>query len=110
MIKPSPIFKSGVGVNNGDIVIEILSNAENYDTWQLGSTAGAMQVFGSLDGTTYLTAPLALVDLGSTTPSTTVVTTTANGQYGLKGRWKKIKLLQSGGAAVAGAVLEGYQA
>jgi hypothetical protein len=108
--KSSPIFKTGTGTNAGDIVIEITKNAEDYDTWQLGSSAGSMQVFGSLDGTNYLVTALALVDLTSVAPGTTVTSTTAGGNYGLKGRWKKIKLTQNGATAVAGAVLEGYQA
>ena len=110
MNKPLPLFKSGSANADDATVIEIASNAEMYDTWQLGSTAGAMDVYGSLDGTNYLTAALALVDLGSTTPSTAVIETAANGNYGFKGRWKKIKVLQKGATAVVGAVLAGYQA
>ena len=39
-----------------------------------------------------------------------VIETAANGNYGFKGRWKKIKVLQKGATAVVGAVLAGYQA
>lgn len=106
----SPMIKTaGAGVSNDDIVFEIASNAELFDTWQLGSSAGAMDVFVSGDGTNYQSAAIALIDLGSVAPATAVVVTTAGGNYGIKGRWKKIKLLQNGGVAVANAFLIGYQ-
>lgn len=104
----TPLFKSGTGTNDNDTVIEITSNAEQYDTWQLGSTAGAMDVFGSLDGTNYLSAAIALIDLGSTAPSTAVVVTTAGGNFGFRGRWKKIIVRQNGGTGVANGTLVGY--
>lgn len=110
MSKPHPLFKTGAAAADDAIVIELTSNAEQFDTWQLGSSAGAIDVYGSLDGTNYQSAPIALVDQGSVAPGTTVVETTAGGNYLFKGRWKKIKLLQKGVTAVVGAVLEGYQA
>lgn len=106
---PVLIKTAGVGVNNDDVVFEVASNAEYYDTWQLGSTAGAMDVFVSGDGTNYLSAAIALIDLGSTAPSTAVVVTTAGGNYGIRGRWKKIKVLQNGATAVANGYLIGYE-
>jgi hypothetical protein len=106
----SPLIKTaGVGVNDNDVIFAIASNAEHYDTWQLGSTAGAMDVFVSGDGTNYQSAAVALIDLGSTAPSTAVVVTAAGGNYGLKGRWKGIKVLQNGATAVANGFLIGYQ-
>lgn len=110
MSKPHPMFKTGSANADNATVVEITSNAEQFDTWQIGSTGGVMDVYGSLDGTNYLTAPLALIDLGSTAPSTAVIETAAGGQYGFKGRWKKILVQQKGGTAVANACLLGYQA
>jgi len=106
---PVLIKTAGVGVNNDDVVFAVASNAEYYDTWQLGSSAGVMDVFVSGDGTNYQTAALALVDLGSTAPSTAVTATTAGGNYGIRGRWKGIRVLQNGGTAVANAYLIGYE-
>jgi hypothetical protein len=100
--------KSGTGVNDNDLIFEVPAAAELFDTWQLGSTTGAMDVFVSGDGVNYLTAAVALVDLGSTAPSTAVVVTTAQGNYGIRGRWKKIKVLQNGATAVANGYLIGY--
>lgn len=109
MGRPVLIKTAGLGVNDNDVVFEIASNAQNFDTWQLGSTAGVMDVFVSGDGTNYMAAAVALVDLGSTAPSTAVVVTTAGGNYGIRGRWKKIKVLQNGATAVANAYLIGYE-
>lgn len=106
---PVLIKTAGAGVNDNDVVFEITSNAQNFDTWQLGSTAGAMDVFVSGDGTNYMSGAIAMIDLGSTAPSTAVVVTTAGGNYGIRGRWKKIKLLQNGATAVANAYLIGYE-
>lgn len=106
---PVLIKTAGVGVNNDDVVFEVASNGENFDTWQLGSTAGVMDVFVSGDGTNYLSAAIALIDLGSNAPATAVVVTTAGGNYGIRGRWKKIKVMQNGATAVANGYLIGYE-
>lgn len=103
------IKTGGAGTNDNDVVFAIAQNAENFDTWQLGSTAGVMDVFVSGDGTNYMTAAIALVDLGSTAPATAVTVTTANGNYGIRGRWKGIRVLQNGGTAVENAYLIGYE-
>lgn len=106
----SPMIKmGGAGVNDNDVVFDISDNAELFDTWQIGSTAGALDVFVSGDGTNYQTAALALIDLGSTAPSTAVTVTAAGGNYGIKGRWKGIRVLQNGSTAVANAYLIGYR-
>lgn len=107
----APLIKTGgVGTNDNDIVFDITSNAELYDTWQLGSTAGVMDVFVSGDGTNYMSAAVALIDLGSTAPSTAVVVTTAGGNFGLKGRWRAIRVRQNGATGVANGYLIGYLA
>lgn len=107
----TPVFSkiAGTGVSDNDTIFEIASNAEYCDTWQLGSTAGSMDVYVSGDGTNYLTAAVALIDLGSTAPSTAVTATTAGGNYGIRGRWRKIKVLQVGATAVANGYLIGYE-
>ena len=90
-------------------VIEYTTNAEGFDTWQLGSTAGAMDVFVSGDGTNFLSAPLALINLCSVDPATAVIETTANSHYGIRGRWKAIRVLQKGATPVENAYLIRYQ-
>lgn len=109
MAKQSPMFKTGSSNADNATVLEITKNAEDFDTWQLCSTAGAMDVFASADGTNFMTTPLALIDLGSTTPGTAVVESAANGNFGFKGRWRALRVLQKGATAVVAAVLTGYQ-
>lgn len=98
----------GSSASDNQIVFEITVNTEQFQYFELGSAAGAMDVFVSGNGADYQTAAIALTDLGSTAPATTVVETTAGGNYGLKSRWKKIKVLQKGATAVTGAYLIGY--
>lgn len=105
---PVMIKTGGVGTADNSTVFELLTNAEFFDTWQLGSTAGSMDVYVSGDGTNFQTAAIAMVDLGSTAPSTTVVATTAGGNYGLKGRWKAIRILQVGATNIENGYLIGY--
>lgn len=96
-------YKTGSGVNDNDVVVQT-GDVSAFDTFLLQSTAGAMDVFVSLDGTNYATAALSLVDKGATT-SDPVVVTAANRTYGFKGTFALIKVMQNGGTAVANACL-----
>lgn len=102
------LHRLGASAADNAIIFEVPENAEQFNCWQLGSAAGAMDVFVSGTGVSYQTAAIALIDLGSTSPSTAVVLTTAGGNYGIRGRWKKIQVLQNGATAVTGAYLIGY--
>ncbi len=101
--KPVATYGPLAGVNDNDVVFTLLGNGQDNDTYIIGSDAGAMDVFASGDGTTFLTTALALIDLCSTTPATRVVETTANRHFMLQGRWKAIQILQKGATAVANA-------
>lgn len=96
--------KTGTGTDDNDIVIEFNDVVDGADTFLLMSTAGAMDVFVSLDGTNYSTAALSLTDMGATT-SDPVLVTSANRVYGFRGKYKAIRVLQNGATAVANAVL-----
>lgn len=94
-------FAGGSGVSAADVVIQT-GDATRFDEFMLMSTAGAMQVFASIDGTNYATAPLSLVDLGAT--SSAPVTVTAAGRiYAFFGIYAKVQVQQSGATAVANA-------
>lgn len=82
--------------------------ARTYDTWILGSSAGKIDVYVSLDGTNYQSAALALLHMNSTTPSTMVLETAAGGTYCFRGKFAKIKLLQQTDN-VSGAALLGFR-
>jgi hypothetical protein len=96
-------FSGGVGVSNGDTVIQT-NDASRYDSFTLISVAGAMAVFVSLDGTHYTTAALSLIDLGATTVAPVVVTA-AGRLYAFYGNFALVQVQQSGGTAVTGATL-----
>jgi hypothetical protein len=96
--------KTGTGTNDNDVVISLDQNAEAYDTFLLMSTAGAMDVFVTLDGTNYSTAALSLADLGATSTDPVVVTA-ANRVYGFRGKYRGIRVLQNGATGVANATL-----
>ena len=96
-------FKTGTGANDNDVVLT-LDRADAYDTFQILTTAGAVDVFVSLDGTNFATAPLSLSDLGATT-STPVLVTAANRVYGWRGKYRKIRVLQNGASAVTSCTL-----
>ena len=96
-------YSGGIGVNDGDLVIDTGDVSRN-DMFLLMSTAGALQVFPSLDGGNYATAPLSLIDMGAT--STAPVTVTAAGRiYGFFGTFAKVRVKQSGATAVAAACM-----
>ena len=106
--KPINSRSGGSGVNTGDVIFQIGGPSGSVipdDTFQIGSTAGVMDVYASGDGTNYLTAPIALIDLCSTSPAVEVLTTVANKHYGFRGNWKAIQVRQNGGTGVLNAYL-----
>lgn len=94
---------TGTGTSDNEIVIQS-DDIQQYDTFILQSTSGAMDVFVSVDGTNYSTAALSLSDLGAT-DTIPVLVTVANRTYGFRGKFKYIRVLQNGGSAVTAAVL-----
>ncbi len=77
----------------------------NCDTFQLGCTAGSMDVYGSGDGVNYLATAIFLTDLTVATPATRVDTAAATKHYEFRGRYKAIRVLQKGATAVENAYL-----
>lgn len=97
------LYANGVGVNDNDLVFQT-GDVSRYDTFMLLSTAGAMDVFVSLDGTNYSTAPLTLQDMSSSS-DTPALLTAAGAVFGFRGKFSKIQVLQNGATAVANASL-----
>ena len=91
------------GTGDNAVVIQTES-IERFTEFTLMSTAGAMDVFPSLDGSNFATAPLSLADLGSVVTDPVLVTI-ANRIYRFRGIYKAIKVQQNGGGAIANAVL-----
>lgn len=101
----SVMLRTGSSNADNATVYECLANAERFNTWYLGSVGGAMDVLVSGDGTNFLTANIALVDLASTTPATAVIETAPNGNYRFSGRWKAVRVMQKGATAVTSAYI-----
>lgn len=93
------------GVNDNDVLLEMTqathTAVDQCDSWEISSTAGAIDVFVSMDGSNYLATAVSLVDRASNTPSTEVSVTAAGRLYGWRGHPRKIKFLQNGATAVA---------
>lgn len=88
------LYAEGLGENDNDVIVQADEILE-YDTFQLMSTAGALDVVVSLDGENYSQAPYSLVDLGATSVDPVLVTV-ANRIYGFRGRFKSLRVLQNG--------------
>lgn len=99
------VYKATGSSANDDQAVFTVVNADRFDTFTFGSTAGVMDVFVSGDGSNELATPVSLVDLTSTTPSTFVAQTEAGKSYGLRGSWRTVVFRQKGATAVANAFL-----
>ena len=89
--------------DDNDICLET-TDVSMYDVFQLKSTAGAMDVFVSLDGSSFTTVPLSLVDQGATATAP-VVLTAPNRMYGFGGVYRAIRVRQTGATDIAGCQL-----
>ena len=94
---------SGTGVNASDILFTT-GIMTPYSACTLMSTTGSVNVFVSLDGSTFSTAALSLQDFGATV-NDPVLSTTALRVYGFAGKYKKIRVLQNGATAANASLL-----
>ena len=97
------LWKGIAGTGDDAVVIET-TDISMFDTFTLMSTAGAMDVVVSLDGTNFTTAPLSMADLGAVTTAPVIVTA-AERMYGFRGSYRFIRVQQDAGVAVANARL-----
>jgi hypothetical protein len=96
---------SNTSTLDNEVTIET-SDISQFDTFMVHSSAGAVDVFGSLDGSTYVAAPLSLQDMGATTTDPVVVTA-AGRVYGFRGKFRKLRVLQNGDPDVTAQLLCG---
>lgn len=96
-------YVGGASANDNESPI-VASDLADFDTFEIMSTAGAMDIFVSLDGTNFATAPRSIADLGATTLDPVVVTA-ANRNYGFRGAFAAIRVDQNGATGVANACL-----
>jgi hypothetical protein len=103
------LFPCTAGVSDNDVIVTLTDDALHYDTWILGSSAGAMDVEVALVGTSYLATQVALLDMTSTTPATMVIETTAGKAAAFRGKFSAIRIRQKGATAVVAPSLIGYR-
>ena len=98
------VFLGAATTDDNDVVIET-GDISQFNHFSLGSTAGAMDVLVSLDGTNFLTAPLSLDDHGGVARAVPVLVTVANRLYTFSGIFRAIRVLQNGVTDTADATL-----
>jgi hypothetical protein len=97
-------YKDGLGASDNDLIVQT-GDVSAYDEFMLmHTTAGALDVFPSLDGTNYATAPLSLIDLGAAT-SDPVLVTSASRIFAFYGTYAAIRVLQNGAGVPANVCL-----
>ena len=89
--------------DDNDITLET-TDVSMYDMFQLTSSAGALDVFVSLDGIAFTTAPLSLVDQGATSTAPVLLTAPLR-MYGFSGIYRAIRVRQNGATDTAGVQL-----
>lgn len=100
------IYQGVAGVNDGDILIET-TDVSKFDVFFLSHGAGNCKVEVH-DGLQWLTTPLAMADLG-TTSLNPVVQTNPLTLYGWRGSCKKLRVRQVGPTPATTSVLRAYQ-
>src|SRR6185369_12155510 len=106
MKRNATVAFTGTGTNANDVLFTTPS-VEQHSLFTLMSTAGAVQVLVSLDGTNFSTAPLSMVDAGSTSFTTAVIVTAAARVYQFEGKIRVIRVTQNGATASAATLLCG---
>lgn len=102
------VYSGGSSDNDNEILLTLDASGLSEIIFGHGGT-GAVDVFASLDGTTFLTTALSLEDLGDTTAGMTdYVNVTANNRvYRIKGPYRALRFMQNGANAVTGFALNG---
>lgn len=98
------LFITGESSSSDTELVFTTSDVSQYRSFVLMSTAGAMDVEVTLDGTNWITAPLSLIDYGATTTDPVIVTV-AGRLYGFPGQFKQVRCRQNGVTAVANAAM-----
>ncbi len=97
------LYRGGVAAGDNATVFTADQISE-CDSFLLMSTQGAMDVYPTLDGTNYATAPLSMTDMGAT-DLVPVLETAANRIYGFRGKFLGLRILQKGATAITAASL-----
>lgn len=90
---------TNTSTEDNEVVIQT-NDVSAFNTFMVMSVTGVVDIFPSLDGSNYATAPISLQDMGATT-SDPVIVTVAGRIYGFRGLFSKLRVLQNGATDVA---------
>ena len=93
------VYSGGISTDDDEVVVQS-GSVIHYNTFIILSSAGAMDVLVTLDGTYYATAALSLTDMGAAA-SAPVIASVAGRVYGFKGYFAAVRVLQKGGTDTA---------
>lgn len=99
-------YYTGTGANDNDVLFTTAS-VENHSLFTLMSSAGAVDVVVSLDGTNFSSVALAMEDQGATANGTYAVVTVAGRVYKWQGKYRQIRVLQNGATAATATLVCG---
>lgn len=90
-------WSGGASDNDNEVLLEI--DARGFEEFSFGSTAGAFDVFVSLDGATFLATAVGVVNANT---GVIAALTTAGAPFTLNGTFHKLRFMQNNVTAVAG--------
>ncbi len=100
-------YFTGTGVNSGDVLFTS-EQVENCSIFTFSTSAGAATLEVTLDGTSWVA--VAFMDQTATASTTFVTTTAAGKMYKLEGKYRLIRMKQSGATAATGILMVGSHA
>lgn len=95
---------TGTSASDNELALTA-TGVEGFSLFQIMTTAGAVDVEVTLDGSNWSTVVMALEDQGATASTTYVVVTAANRLYQFKGKFAGVRLRQNGATGVTLALL-----
>lgn len=99
-------YFTGTGASDNDLLVTT-TNVEKHSLFTLMSSAGAVDVEVTLDGTNWSTVALAMEDQGATANATYVIVTAANRVYKFWGKYRQIRVRQNGATAATATLMCG---
>lgn len=97
------VIYTGSCTDDNEVLIQT-GDTLNFDACMVMSTTGVVDVFISLDGTNYITAPLSLADYGAV-DTNPVLVTVALRLYGFVSKFWKIRITQNGATDAAASLV-----
>lgn len=98
------LYSGGLGASDNDVIVQA-DDVSSFSEFCVSTTAGAVDITVSLDGSHYTTAPLSLIDFGATAIGTAVLVTAANRMYRFSGCYQNVRVLQNGATPAADVAL-----